>query len=66
MWNGGNTFTITSTEVNPAHRGNGYAKTLVLKAAEIAKERQAKVIPQCSYARAVFERAPDLRALIAK
>lgn len=64
-WIGDNTFAITSTEVDPAYRGAGLARRLVIEAATVAHERQALIVPQCSYARAVLERDPNLRALIA-
>jgi len=44
----------------PEHlRGQGIAERLVERGAAYARERGVKVVPACSYVRAVFERHPE-------
>jgi predicted GNAT family acetyltransferase len=52
---------IEYVEVSPELRGTGLGQQLVEKAVAFAKETQLKVIPICSYARAVMQRNPALR-----
>ena len=46
----GDIWTITHTGVRPEFGGRGLAKKLVLKVIEAARERNAKIVPLCSYA----------------
>ena len=45
-----NTWTITHTGVRPEFGGRGIAKKLVLKVIEVARAKNAKIVPFCSYA----------------
>lgn len=51
---------IEYVEVDPELRGTGLGKQLVEKAVAFAKDNQLKVVPICSYARAVIQRDADL------
>lgn len=53
---------IEFVEVSPELRGTGLGRQLVEKAVGFARESGLKVIPICSYARAVIERDPAMRA----
>ena len=53
---------IEYVEVSPELRGSGLGKQLVEKAVAFAKETNLKVVPICSYARAVIQRDPALSA----
>jgi len=53
---------IEYVEVSPELRGTGLGKQLVEKAVAFAKETKLKVIPICSYARAVIQRDPSMSA----
>lgn len=53
---------IEYVEVDPALRGSGLGHQLVEKAVAFAKENRLKVVPICSYARAVIERDSGLAA----
>jgi predicted GNAT family acetyltransferase len=53
---------IEYVEVSPELRGTGLGKQLVEKAVAFAKDNSLKVIPICSYARAVIQRDPALSA----
>ena len=51
---------IEYVEVDPALRGTGLGRQLVEKAVAFAKDSQLKVVPICSYARAVIARDANL------
>ena len=47
------------TFVPPSLRGRGLAEALVERAVAHARETGRKVVPACSYVRALFERHPE-------
>ena len=51
---------IEYVEVDPSLRGTGLGLQLVEKAVAFAKEAELKVVPICSYARAVISRDANL------
>lgn len=51
---------IEYVEVSPELRGTGLGRQLVAKAVEFAKDAELRVVPICSYARAVIERDPAM------
>lgn len=53
---------IEYVEVSPELRGTGLGRQLVEKAVSFAKDAELRVIPICSYARAVMQRDPALSA----
>ena len=53
---------IEYVEVSPALRGTGLGRQLVEKAVDFAKDAKLRVIPICSYARAVITRDPAMSA----
>ena len=53
---------IEYVEVEPSLRGTGLGKQLVEKAVAFAKDAKLKVVPICSYARAVIARDANLAA----
>lgn len=55
IWKGKTIFIIEHTEVEEKFGGKGFAKKLVLKAVEYARENDLKIIPTCSYAKRVLE-----------
>jgi predicted GNAT family acetyltransferase len=54
---------IEYVEVSPELRGTGLGQQLVEKAVAFAKDTQLRVVPICSYARAVIQRNPAMSAL---
>ncbi|MCQ8781963.1 GNAT family N-acetyltransferase [Mangrovibrevibacter kandeliae] len=54
------------TFVPPALRGRGLAEQLVAAGVEWAKAEGLRIVPQCSYVAALFQRRPDYRALQAE
>ena len=62
VWNcreNGLVWTAYHTEVAPAYGGQGIAGRLVAAVAQAARERGAKIVPQCSYVRRLFESKPE-------
>ena len=53
---------IEYVEVNPECRGSGLGRQLVEKAVAFATDGKLRVVPICSYARAVIQRDPALSA----
>lgn len=53
---------IEYVEVDPSLRGTGLGRQLVEKAVAFAKDAKLKVVPICSYARAVIQRDAGLAA----
>jgi uncharacterized protein len=51
---------IDYVEVAPELRGAGFGRQLVEKAVAFARENRLRVVPMCSYARAVITRDPSL------
>ena len=50
------TMIIEHTEVDDALRGQNVGYMLVSKAAEYAREKHLKIIPQCPFAKAIMAR----------
>ena len=55
---------IEYVEVSPDLRGTGLGKQLVEKAVAFANDASLRVVPICSYARAVIQRDPLLSAAL--
>ena len=53
---------IDYVEVSPELRGTGLGRQLVAKAVAFATEAKLRVVPMCSYARAVIHRDPAMSA----
>lgn len=56
---GDRVWTLEHTIVDPHYGGKGIAGALVAAVAAMARDAQAKIIPQCSYAAAVFARKSE-------
>lgn len=52
-------FIVEHTIVSPDHGGKGLGKQLVDAAVAFARENHYKIVPQCPFTQAVFEKAPD-------
>ncbi|MFN8415104.1 MAG: GNAT family N-acetyltransferase [Cytophagaceae bacterium] len=63
-WAGSSTIIIEHTETKKEFTGKGYAKQLVYKVVELAKENDAKIIPLCSFAKKVMEADQSLAGLL--
>lgn len=60
-----NQITIHHTEVNPQFKGKGVGKTLFLDAVTFARENDLKIIPECTFAAAMFEKTEDAKDVLA-
>ena len=54
-WKNDSTIIIKHTEVNEMLKGMGAGKQLVKKAVEFAREKNLKIIPECPFAKKIFE-----------
>jgi predicted GNAT family acetyltransferase len=61
----GTVVMLDHTEVTEALRGQGFARKLTEAAVFWARATQVKLVAVCPFARAVFERAPELRDVLA-
>lgn len=64
IWDGEDKFVITEVYTDEKFRGRGLAKKLVEKSADYAREKNAKIIPVCPYARHVMERGEAFRDVL--
>lgn len=53
-------LTVYHTEVDPQYEGKGYAKMLLSKLVEYARENNLKIVPLCPFVHGQFKRHPDL------
>lgn len=54
------TVVLVHTEVSSALQGRGVARKLVDHAVAWARRSGTRLVPECSYARSVFDRDPEL------
>ena len=55
---------IDHTEVDPALRGTGVGKDLVMYAVEYARNQEIKIIPLCPFANSVFQKTQEIRDVL--
>lgn len=55
----GDTLTASSTEVDPAHGGKGYAGQMVEQLLQDAREAGRQVLPTCSYVAGYIGKNPE-------
>ena len=60
------TMVIHYVEVDPHLRGKGMGERLVGAAVAWAREQKRRIVPMCSYARAVIARTPAFQDLVKK
>ncbi len=58
------TMVVDYVEVDPAVRGKGLGERLVVAAVEWARANRRRLVPQCSYARAVIARTPEYQDVL--
>ncbi|MEP3390003.1 MAG: GNAT family N-acetyltransferase [Reichenbachiella sp.] len=63
-WAGEDRIIIDHTEVNPAFKGKGVGKQLVLAAVDFARVKKISIIPLCAFAKSVFDRDESLRDVL--
>ena|SRR5690606_3656658 len=57
-------ITVEHTEVDSSLKGKGVGKQLVHAIADWARKENLKLIPQCTYARAVMQRDPSFKDVL--
>ena len=62
---GDDTVILLHTEVGEVLRGQGAGKRLVEEAVRWARAENLKIVPRCPFARATFEKHPELRDVLA-
>ena len=60
-WSGTNTFIIDHTEVNPDFKGQSVGKKMLLEAVKYARENNFKIIPNCSFAKSIFDKTKEIQ-----
>jgi uncharacterized protein len=55
---------IDHTEVSDALRGKGAGKQLVSAAVEFARTQDLKILPLCTFAKAVFDKTPEFKDVL--
>lgn len=60
----GQTMVIEYVEVDPARRGRGIGQELVGAAVVWARDHRRRIVPWCSYARAVIARTAEFRSVL--
>ena len=63
-WVGEVRFIIDHTEVDPAFKGQGVGRQLVMQAVNFARQNNLKIIPLCPYAKSVFDKTEDMRDVL--
>ena len=61
-----NEIIIDHTHVSPVLKGQGVGKLLVEEAVNWAREKKIKIIPQCSFAKAVIDKDVSLQDVLNK
>ncbi|HEU0035022.1 MAG TPA: GNAT family N-acetyltransferase [Kofleriaceae bacterium] len=59
------TIVIEHTAVGDALKGQGAGKRMVERAVQWAREHEQKIIARCPFARATFDKNPELRDVLA-
>jgi uncharacterized protein len=62
---GADRVVLVHTEVGEALRGRGAGKRLVEAAVRWARAEHVRLVPHCPFARATFEKHPELRDVLA-
>jgi predicted GNAT family acetyltransferase len=55
---------IDHTEVDESLRGKNVGSELVSEAVQFARAKNMKIVPQCSFARSVFQKTEDFRDVL--
>jgi predicted GNAT family acetyltransferase len=63
-WNDDDTITIDHTYVNGEKHERGSGKKLVEAVIDMARNKNLKIIPVCSYAKAQFEKNADWKDVL--
>ena len=56
---------IEHTEVDESLKGKHVGSDLVARGVEFAREQQIRIVPLCSFARAIFKKTPEYQDVLA-
>lgn len=59
-------FVLAHTIVDKAFGGKGYGKLLVMETVAYSRKKGVKIVPECSYARALFDKIESIQDVEAK
>ncbi len=65
VWAGEKKMIIDHTGVQEAFNGKGVGKKLVMAAVSFARENDIKIMPLCPFAKATFDRNPEIEDVLA-
>lgn len=63
-WSPNGALIINHTEVHPEFKGKDVGKKLVFYVVECARRNNITIVPVCRYAKAVFDRTPEIRDVL--
>ena len=63
-WAGTDKIIIDHTDVNPEFKGQGIGKVMGLAAVGFAREKGIKILPLCPFAKATFDKNPDIQDVL--
>ncbi|MGV0946934.1 GNAT family N-acetyltransferase [Empedobacter falsenii] len=66
VWAGNDKIIIDHTEVDEAYGGQGVGKNALLALVDWVRKDNIKVIPLCPFAKAQFDKNPEIRDWICK
>jgi uncharacterized protein len=64
VWADDATIIIEHTEVDDSLVGNGIGKLMVEKAVQFARDKSIKIIPRCTFAKAVFDKTEGFKDVL--
>lgn len=64
VWGGDEKIIIDHTGVSPKYSNQGIGKELVKSAVEFAREKNIKVVPLCTFAKAIMQRDKSLQDVL--
>ncbi len=64
VWTGITGIIIDHTQVDVKLKGQGAGKQLVIKAIELAREKNLKILPLCPFAKSVFDKEIAFRDVL--
>ena len=65
-WSGITKLIIDHTDVKPNFKGKNVGKQLVMEAVHYARKKSLKIVPQCPFAKSVFDKNVEIQDVIAK
>ena len=63
-WAGADKFIIEHTEVDDNYAGKSIGKKLVMEAVKYARENKKKILPLCPFAKALFDKLPEIHDVL--